>query len=144
MTLANIRTQLLSHFLESDTFFSKDLEKIKVNKELEDSKKSMVQEALKDLEANKIVKKLTSSNLEDGDVWILESKLDAHGQQVYLSLPISSAISETINTFIEANKLGEEKSNPLNLSERDIGALLGIINELLEDSDEENDEKEES
>ena len=104
----------------------------------------MVERALNDLEESKIIKKIKSNSSESQeDAWILESPLGAHGQQIYVSLPLSNAVSETINTFIEANKLGEERSNPLSLSEKDIAALLGIINELLDGQTQEEDDGDE-
>lgn len=139
MTLSTIRTGILSHFLNNDVFLLSDASKIKVTTELEKMKSGLINEAMKDLETNKIVKRLTD---DEGVLrgWILESKLGSHGQEVYLSLPISNAISETINTFFDAHNIKEEKSNPLNLSERDIGALLGIINDLLDSDTDKDDE----
>lgn len=132
MTLSTIRTNLLSHFLTNDVFLFSDIEKIKVPKELEKLKSGLVHEAMKDLETNKIIKKI----VDDEGVhrgWILESKLGSHGQEVYVSLPLSNAISEVINTFFDANEIKDERSNPLNISERDISALVGIIEELSSD-----------
>lgn len=132
MTLSNVRTQILSHFINNDIFLISDSAKIKTEKELEKLKVSLVSEAMKDLEANKIVKKITDDEgVERG--WILESKLGAHGQDVYISLPISDMISHTINSYIEANGMKEELSNSLNITERDIIALIGIINDALND-----------
>jgi hypothetical protein len=147
MTLLSIKTQLLSHFLENDTFQEGDFEKIKVAKNLEKFKNNLIRKSLKDLEDSKIVKSLIADTSVDeadikSDAWILELPLAAHGQQIYVSLPLAGAISETINTFMEANKLDGDKSNPLSLSERDIAVLLGIINELLEGQDD-NEEKDE-
>jgi hypothetical protein len=147
MTLLSIKTQLLSHFLENDTFQEGDFVKIKVAKNLEKFKNDLIRKSLKDLEDSKIVKSLVAdapTNEADVkfDAWILELPLAAHGQQIYVSLPLAGAISETINTFMEANKLDAEKSNPLSLSERDIAVLLGIINELLEGQDDEEKDEE--
>jgi len=131
MTLSTVRTSILSYLLNNDVFLLSDVSKIKVSTELEKLKTSLVTEAMKNLEESKIVKRMcTDEGVHIG--WILEAKLGSHGQEVYLSLPISNAISETINTFFEANNIKQEKSNPLNLSEGDIGALLGIINDLLD------------
>lgn len=131
MTLSNIRTQILSHFLKNDIFLLSDVSNIKTPKELDKMKHSLVSEAMKELEENKLLKKITDDEGVDRG-WILENKLGSHGQEVYLSLPISSAISETINSFIDANNLKEEKSNSLNITERDIMALLSIINDILD------------
>lgn len=132
MTLSNIRTQILNHFLTNDTFFHSDAVKIKTEKDLEKMKGGLVLQAMKDLEESKIVSKLTDAEgVERG--WILESKLGSHGQEIYISLPVADAISGVINSYIQANGLKENLSNSLNITERDIIALLEIIENTIDE-----------
>lgn len=142
MKLSDVKTELLSFFLENDSISPDLFEKIKLPKEFEEQKDEIIRKVLDGLEESNFLKKISKSGgSQDDDRWFLESSLEAHGQQIYMSLPLLSAISETINTFIKANKLNERESNPLNISERDIAALLGIINELLESADGNNNEE---
>ena len=75
-------------------------------------------------------------------LWILSSPVGAAGQTVQLSMRASEAVAETIETFFEAHDVEHEEIDKFNLHEGHIWQLLGIINDLVEgDEDDEEGEK---
>lgn len=145
MTLSDLRSQIFTHFLNNSTLFLADITKFKVDANLEKCKADLITTAMKDFEEQGMVKRILSKE-EILTGWILENKIGNAFQEVAISYNLCHAISDTINAYITAHKLSIEKSDPLNLGERDIGALLGIISEIVNkdspDAFEEEDGKE--
>ena len=137
MTLSDLRAQILTHFLNNTTLFLSDITRFKVDVSLDKLKKEIIIEAMKAFEKEHLVSQIHS---QEGILigWILENKIGNSGQTVHLSYYLSHAIADTINSFMKANNIKNEDCDPLNLSEKDIGALIGIINEVLNEKEEDD------
>ncbi len=143
-TLTDIRNQIVRHLLDQSTFlFPRDLDKIKLPEELSGEKESIIIAAMKNLENTKIVEQV--NNKETGKMvgWILQNPLESYPQTVTISGGLAGEIADLLNTFVESQSDDGEKKNicdRFNLTEDDIGALLAIMHDMMEDIMEEHKE----
>lgn len=142
MTIINIKTELVSFFSEKSILRMEDFDKIKLSESLEPYRRNLILQTLKDFEEAKMIKHALS---ESGDqIWILEMPIGAQGQDVFIPLSLANQISETINSFIDAqedrDKYTNARCNPLSLRTEDIQSLLGIIDEVISGEDLESQE----
>lgn len=135
MTLLEIRNQLFSWFCESDTFSTADFPKIKIDKALEDKRDDLIRVALTEMGEHGLCKP-AGANL-----WILSSPVGAAGQTVQVSMQASEAIAETIETFLTGHEIEHEPIDKFNLHEGHLWQLLGIINDLVEGVEDDEDEE---
>lgn len=133
MTLLEIRNQLFSHFCEKDTFSIEEFSKIKLDKALEDQRDALIRVALVEMGDHGLCKPA-------GDkLWILSSPVGAAGQTVQVSMRASEAIAETIETFLTGREIEHEPIDKFNLHEGHLWQLLGIINDLVEGVEDDED-----
>lgn len=134
MTLLDIRNQLFSHFCEKDTFSIEEFSKIKLDKALEDQRDALIRVALVEMGEHGLCKPA-------GDkLWILSSPVGAAGQTIQVSMQASEAIAETIETFLTGHEIEHEPIDKFNLHEGHLWRLLGIINDLVEGVEDEDEE----
>ncbi len=127
MTLHHIRTQLVSHFCDKDTFALSEIDSIHVDKDLVEHKEPAIRLVLADMVENGIAKQL-------GDkLWILAVPSSSMVQTIQLSMETCLTIADLIDTWAEANDMDIEPVNPLKLEETDFYTLINITNSLLED-----------
>lgn len=134
MTLIQSQISLLGWFSENDTFcLQDDIKKLKeLPKEPFDRIEASLGCALDVLIENQLVKKFTKppseKNAFSKDYWVLQSSLSSINQSIECPMNLAIKISDTINSFIPLIDEGNEnKSDPSNLAEADVIALLSII-----------------
>ena len=132
MTLLEIRNQIVSCFIEKDTFvIPDDLKKIEVSDYQKSTKLELVQLALSELKEAKFCQAILSLDKEKA-VYVLSEPIYSGGQQVMISMPTANAVAETVNTYAES--LSDERfiCNKMAVTDRDIQFLCIIINNLLQ------------
>ena len=136
MTIIEVKTLILRHLLNKDYFALDDNFQIETPKEFKDLKTELIVATLKDLEEAKVLKrievKMNEKSSATKSVWILETPLEFHGQDVHVSFPLANLISQQVNSYIAANNLSRNRATPLNINEGDIYILSLIINDLLD------------
>lgn len=125
MTLLDVRNQIISHFCEKDSFTRNDFINVEVDQLFEDQKDNLILSCLIELEKREIIVKISDS------LWILTNPLNFSGQKINISMAVANAITETVNTFLEANNIEDTKVDSLNITEANIVDLLKIIGEIL-------------
>lgn len=134
MTITESQIKLLSYFKDNDSFdLSKDINKFKNKKDENiDKLEASLIGALNAFEKSGLVKKYTKNNDgKDNIIYTLESSLDSFPQQISCSTNVAIKISETVNQvlpLLEGNE--NNKSDPTNLGEGDLVALLALIESM--------------
>lgn len=148
MTLTNVKSQLIGHFIDHSTFKFKDslgdpseeYKKIKIDDDLEEFKPQLLVQALNNLAKSEIISYIGDTNC--GEVWILNQPLSQYYQNVSISNETAFYMAEILNEFYERN--GEPQdifANPLLITESDLGSILSIVDTfVLELEDDEGDE----
>lgn len=146
MTIFEASTKLYGWFSEHDSFCldtdeKKLLQGLKRNKFQRKEELSAIQCGLIDLEKLEMI---SSSTVEDHEVWVLRKGFDTLNQNVTLSPETCSSISHIVNGFCEAFDMTKEKANSMNIEEKDIKNLVYISAHLMDRSaaDKETPEEE--
>lgn len=128
MTLLEVKNDIVQIVIENESFCILDSEGIQVEKDFEDRKNDVIFAALRELENEGVLSKITG---ESGDVWILSEPLGLQGQDVHLSREMCEQIAAIINAYLDAKQNEGGRCNPLEIDERDIAILVGILVENL-------------
>lgn len=126
MTLQDIRSQLIIHLSDKDTFGINEIDSVHVAKELTEHKEVAIRTVLAGMVEDGIVKPLGDN------MWILAISSSNMVQTIQLSMETCLTIAELQETFFEANDMEYDEVNPLKITERDIVVLINIMNDLLD------------
>lgn len=129
MTLIEIKNQLITFFLKTDTFISpKDLKSIKVSKNQEFIKNELVSSVLDDMEKDGMIKKIipnvASTEYSYSATNILPFSM--LGQTIEIGSQTAELVAEIVNQYNESTGNKSEVVDKLNITEMDI-QKLGII-----------------
>lgn len=137
MTISDIKSQLIGHFLTKDSFvLAEDFSKIEFPPEFADNKREILISAMDDLEELKIVSRIENEKKLVG--WLLSAPIGSNGQEVSITLPLAQHISETINIYLKQNNIPNNTCDPLNITEKDLWTLLTILHDVFENNNEKN------
>lgn len=131
MTLLHVTNQLISFFTKEHILSKEDFSMISVDSKLEDVRDSIILTSLEHLIELGIVKKII-----DQDAWIMSVPAGLNGQEISISLPVASAIADTINTFYKANNIDANPVDPLDVGESNIVTLIEILHDLINEQDQ--------
>lgn len=131
MTLLHVTNQLISFFTKEHILSKEDFSMISVDSKLEDVRDSIILTSLEHLIELGIVKKIV-----DQDAWIMSVPAGLNGQEISISLPVASAIADTINTFYKANNIDANPVDPLDVGESNIVTLIEILHDLINEQDQ--------
>lgn len=123
----DIRNQIVSILCEKEHFSREDVLKIKVEKQFEDKRDSLVSATLDLLVSEGLLLKVGLEN----DLWMLAQPIGKLGQEIHIPMELGAVMAETINMYLRANGATEDICDPLNLSAQDIGMLLKMTVESL-------------
>lgn len=144
MTIVEIKNQVLTHFFNNTIFsLSSDSQKIELDDDLKPLTEEVVRTVLVDLENLGLIKKVASAQKE---IWILTQSLTAFNQNVTITAATAEMISDTINSFREANEISGDISDKTKITEADIINLVNISHIMAEtplDDEESEDDNEE-
>lgn len=127
MTIQSIRNQLIHHFCEDDTFTMASQDAIWVEKEVVDKKVALIKEGLADLIEMGIIR------AAGPDFWVLNRDMHEVVMPMNVSVQTRLAITSVIETWHDAHDIDFDLLDPLSITEREIHALLGMINDMLDD-----------
>lgn len=131
MTLLHVTNQLVAFFSKEHVLSKEDFSMISVDAKLEDVRDSVILTALEHLIEMGIVKKIVNQ-----DAWIMSVPPGLNGQEISISLPVATAIADTINTFYKANNIDANPVDALDLGEGHIIALIEILHDLINEQKE--------
>lgn len=135
MTVIEVRNKILEHFLTESYFCDKEhLEKLNLGsyfKNKSDLAAAMVLEALRDLEAAKLIRKCLAGGFV---FWVLEQPLASYPQTVTLSIPTITMIADTINKYRDSCNITGDVCDKTKIKEEDIQNLVYIIMNLMKGS----------
>lgn len=134
--LLEVRNQIAEYFLNSAVLDSADFVKIKVPDGLKDSKDSVIREALKDLEENKLIRGFKKDGADVKGQWCLETPLGYNGQQVAISIQTAALMAKMINQYRKANSINDDYCDLLEITEGDIHNLCLILAKTLSETKE--------
>lgn len=136
MTTFQALQELWKFFSKKESFmFDRDYKDIVLISEDPDTDKAAFKAALASLEKKEIInKQLTDKNKE---IWVLHKPFSSFEQNVSIGADVSRIISDTINKYCESTNDTKNLCNCLEITEKDLGNLLLIINNLL-NSEKEN------
>lgn len=130
MTIVEIKNQVLTHFFNNTIFsLSSDSQKIELDDDLKPLTEEVVRTVLVDLENLGLIKKVASAQKE---IWILTQSLTAFNQNVTITAATAEMISDTINSFREANEISGDISDKTKITEADIINLVNISHIMAE------------
>lgn len=134
MTILTVKNQLVTHFLQHDTFdFSRHALDIEFDKEVVGFREEMVHAACVELEQLGLIKKVVSDSREK-QIWVLVQPLVAAQQSVVLGPLVSEIIGNVINHYNEIEEL-DERCDKTKISELDILRLVQIIQNYEDEDD---------
>lgn len=134
MTILGVKNQLITHFLQKDTFeFKKhDLISVQFDKETADFREELTELALADLEQLNIVRKVVN---DDRTMWVLIQPIHSFQQQVTVGPLVAEVMANTIN-FVNEMEHVDLLCDKTKIDEGDILRLVKIVEDFIEDNDE--------
>lgn len=134
MTLAEVKNQILSHFIKVTVFtVPDDLIHVEVPSELTEFKEELVKAALIDLEQAGMTRRVSTPTRA---AWVLTRSLTSFTQQVTLGPLCAELAAELINNYRTANGVVNHVCDKTALNENDIMNLIDICHELLTEEEE--------
>jgi hypothetical protein len=131
MTLIEIRNQIFTHFLKSDTFaLPNDLKKVKVGKNQEEFKQELVTQVLTDMQEDGLCGEISNPATGEIKAFVMAGPLGQNGQDVSISNQTAELVAEIINQYL-ASQDQEGVVDKLNINEGDIQNLAIITAQLL-------------
>ncbi len=131
MTVLDIRNQIVEKFCRKSTLSFDDFEALSVPQEFEGAKFGLAMAALEELTEIGMVHHVEPDD-DSEPFWILSAPIGASGQNVHLELSTLEGIASIINSFLEANEIEDTRADALNIGERDILMLIGILGDILD------------
>ncbi len=131
MTLLEVRSKIVSVLAKTSLFTEEDMAGINVPAELVDHREDMILAALGSLVEMGMIRRLG-----DKKAWMLNMPLQAADQQVTIPMSLAVGIADAINTYRDANEMGDPHADPLDIGEADISYLLDILSDILGDGDD--------
>lgn len=143
MTLVEIKNQLFTHFLKSNTFsLSTDLKRIKVDKDQDDHKHDIILTVLRKMEQEGKVQIVNPLNLDKPIIAVLSNPWTYDVQQVLIGNQTAELVAEIINQYREASGITEGLVDKTQITEGDIQTLAIITAQMLNAQDEDPEERE--
>jgi hypothetical protein len=121
--------QLINEFFNKKTVLNlkTHFKEIVMVTENEEEDEAALRCALKDMETSGL---LRSCSVGGSDYWILFKSLEAFSQQIELNYLLAAGISSVINNVCEVLQNEAEKSDPKNITEKDIKNLIFIASKV--------------
>lgn len=126
MTLTNIKTAILAHLSDKESFGIENFSVIPLDKSFDSHRTDLIHSALNSLVEDKIIVKINDN------LWILNGDPSTIMIPMEISLYTSLAVTQTIETFLKAGKVKHDPIDPTTIGEPDVQMLLRIINQILE------------
>lgn len=140
MTLVEIRNQLITQFLKSDTLSLKYLtSKIKVSKNQEKIKENLIKSVLDDMVEDGFCNRINGA--EDDFVYVSSVPFGTHGQNVNISYSTAEIIATILEQYAASRKIDDLTVNKLELKESDLLNLCIVCAQLLESQDLDDSEQ---
>lgn len=134
MNLLEIKNQVIELLFKNPILEVSDFVKVKLPKELEPFRESLVRECLRDLEELKFVRAATKDGIKS--IWLLEAPLGYSGQEIQIGLQTASTVASILNRWREATGKKDEFCNVMAISENDILNLCVIVMQELNQTED--------
>jgi Fe2+ or Zn2+ uptake regulation protein len=139
MTLTSIRNQIIGILLKNEMFIlEQDSKLIKVPKQLNLIKNSLIEESLKLLESSGFLSKIKNG---DNCYWLLYNDPSHSDQELKITYHTADAIANIINQYREAMGIKSGECDKTNIIEEDIQSLVIICGNLLNNVEKNNPDK---
>jgi hypothetical protein len=143
MTLIEVRNQIFTHFLKTDTFvFPDDLRKIKVGKNQESFKNELITSVLVDMQEDGLCNEISDQTTGVPKAFVMAGPLGQNGQDVPISNKTAELIAEIINQYLASKGQEEGVVDKLNINEQDIQNLAIITAQVLNGLDNDQSDTE--
>lgn len=129
MTLAEVKNQILSHFVKTPVFtLGGDSVNINVSASLTEFKTELIRAALADLEVSGMVRRIDKP---DSTAWVLTRSLTSFMQQVTIGPLTAELVADLVNDYREANGIHGDVCDKTSINETDILNVVHICHEMM-------------